>query len=91
MTDNPASEYKQKEDLATWFGEVAENEKSEVQIVAQCYASTTVNIAAALGFFSSMCSLQSLEMLESEHHLVKALIVDSCPGVLQMIKKHIRG
>ena len=54
----------QKEDLATWFGDITEKEKSEVQIVAECY-------------FSKMCSLQSLEMLESEHHLVTALSVVS--------------
>ena len=59
--------------------------------MAECYASTTVNIAMALGFFSRMCSLQSLEMLESEHHLVTALSVESWQGVLQMIQKHING
>ena len=67
----------QKEDLVTWFEGITEREKSEVQIVAECYASTTVNIATALGFFSRMCSLQSLERLESEHHLVTALSVES--------------
>ena len=51
-----------------------------------------VNIATALGFFSRMCSFQSpLEMLESEHHLVTALSVESWPGVLQMVQKHIGG
>ena len=59
--------------------------------MAECYASTTVNIATVLGFFSRMCSLQSLEMLESEHQLVMALSVESWPGVLQMVQKHIRG
>ena len=54
----------QKEDLATCFGDITEKEKSEVQIVAECYTNTTVNIATALGFLSRMCSLQSLEMLE---------------------------
>ena len=63
--------------------DITEKEKSEVQIVDECYASTTVNIATALGFFSRMCSLQSLEMLESEHQLVTALSVESWPGVLQ--------
>ena len=58
----------QREDLVAWFGDITEREKSEVQIVAECYMNTTVNIATALGFFSRMCSLQSLEMLESEHH-----------------------
>ena len=48
----------QKEELATWFGDITEKEKSEEQIVAECYASTTVNIATALGFFSRICSLQ---------------------------------
>ena len=40
--------------------------------MAECYTNTTANIATALGFFSRMCSLQSLEMLESEHHLMTA-------------------
>ena len=80
-----------KEDLATWFGDITEKEKSEVQIVAECYASTTVNRATVLGFFSRMCSLQSLVMLESVHHLVTALSVESWPGALQITQKHIRG
>ena len=63
----------QREDLVAWFGEVTERMKSEAHIVSECYTHTIVNIATALGFFSRMCSLQSLEMLESEHHLVTAL------------------
>ena len=59
--------------------------------MAECYASTTVNVATALGFLSRMCSLKSLEMLEFEHHLLTALNVESWPGMLQMIQKHIRG
>ena len=81
----------QKEDLVTWFEDITEREKSEVQIVAECYASTTVKITTALGFFSRMCSLQSLERLESEHHLVTALSVESWPGVLQVTQKHIKS
>ena len=38
-----------------------------------------------------MCSLESLKMLESEHHLVTALSVESWPGVLQIFQKHIGG
>ena len=67
----------QREDLVAWFGDVTEREKSEVQIVAECYTNTTVEIATAQGFFLRICSLQSLEMLESEHHLVTALSVKS--------------
>ena len=59
--------------------------------MAECYTNTTVNIATALGFFSRMCSLQSLEMLESEHHLLTALSVESWPGALQTTQKHIKG
>ena len=81
----------QKQDLVTWFEDITEREKSEVQIVAECYARTTVNIATALGFFSRMCSQQSLERLESEHHLLTALSVESRPGVLQVTQKHIRS
>ena len=80
----------QKEDLVTWFEDITERQKCEIQIVAECYAVTTVNLAAALGFFSRMCSLQSLERLESEHHLVTALSVESWPGVLQVTQKHIK-
>ena len=80
-----------KEDLIAGFGDITEREKSEVKIVAECYANTTVNIATSLGFFSRMCSIHSLEMLESEHHLVTALSVESWPGVLQLTQKHIRG
>ena len=61
-----------------------------MQIVAECYTNTTVNIAMALGFFSRVNSLQSLEMLESEHHLVTALSLQSRPGALQATQKHIR-
>ena len=71
----------QREDLTTWFGDITEKEKSEVQIVAECYASTTVNVATSLGFFSRMCGLPSPEMLESEHHLMTASSVESWPGV----------
>ena len=81
----------QKKDLVTWFEDITEREKSEIQIVAECYASTTVNLATALGFFSRVCSLQSLERLESEHHLVTALSVESWPGVLQVTQKHIKS
>ena len=81
----------QKEDLVTWFEDITERENSEVQIVAECYARTTVNIATALGFFPRVCSLQSLERLESEQHLVTALSVESWPGVLQVTQKHIRS
>ena len=38
----------QKEDLITWFEDITEREKSEIQIVAECYASSTVNLATAL-------------------------------------------
>ena len=51
-----------------------------MQIVAECYTNTTVNRATALGFFSMMCSLQSLEMLESEHHLVTVWSIESWLG-----------
>ena len=37
----------QKRDIATWFGDITGKEKSEVQILAECYASTTVNVATA--------------------------------------------
>ena len=35
----------QREDLVAWFGDITEREKSEVQIMAECYTNTTVNIA----------------------------------------------
>ena len=81
----------QREDLVTWFDDITERGKSEVQTMAECYTNTRVNIATVLGFFSKMCSLQSLEMLESEHHLVTALSVESWLWALQTTQKHIRG
>ena len=74
------------EDLVTWFEDITEREKSEEKVVAECYTSTTVNIATALGFFSRMCSLQSLERLESEHHFVTALSVDSWPKCVRLAR-----
>ena len=62
-----------------------------MQNLADCYASATVNLSTALGFFSRMCCLESLERLESEHHLVPALSVESWTEVLQLIQKHIKG
>ena len=62
-----------------------------MKTVAECYTNTTVNIATEVGFFSRMCSLQSLEMPESEHHLTTALSVESWPGALQTTQKHFRG
>ena len=81
----------QGEDLVTWFGDITEREKSEVHIMAESCTNSAVNIATALGFFSRMCSLQSFEFLQSEHHLVTALSVESWPGALQTTQKYIRG
>ena len=50
-----------------------------------------MNLATASRFFSRMFNLESLEILESEHHLGTTLRVESWSGVLQMIQKHIRG
>ena len=46
----------QREDLAARFGHITKKEKSEEQIMAECYASTTVNVATAVKFFSRMRS-----------------------------------
>ena len=42
------------EDLATRYCDVTEKKKSELQIVAGCYASNTVNLATAQRTFSKM-------------------------------------
>ena len=54
MMDDHASEYNpfKKGDPVIWFEDTTEKEKSEVQILAECYANTTVNIAKSFGFFS---------------------------------------
>ena len=41
----------QREDLVAWFGDITEREKSEVQIVAECYTNTTVNIATQVSCY----------------------------------------
>ena len=38
----------QRKNIATWFGNITEKEKGEVQTVANYYANTTVNLATAL-------------------------------------------
>ena len=48
-----------------------------------------MNLAKALGFFSTMCTLKCVP--ESDYHLVTTLSVESWPGVLQLVQKHIRG
>ena len=55
------------------------------------YASTTVILATSLGFFSRMCSLELLELLDSEQHLFTALSGKPWSGVLQINQKHIKG
>ena len=69
----------QRKDLVTCLGDITEKEKIEVQVMADCYASTTVNLATTMAFFSRMCNLESLKMQESEHHLVTAFSVE--PGL----------
>ena len=39
----------QKEDLATWFGDITEKEKSEVQIVTEAYMKNTVKKSNSVG------------------------------------------
>ena len=51
----------QRKNLATWFDAVTEKEKSEVQILADCYARTTVKLGTALEFYSRMCTLGRLK------------------------------
>ena len=67
-------QYFQRKDLVASFGDITEREKSEVQIVAECYTNTTMNIATALEIFSRMCGLQSLEMLEPEHCIERGVM-----------------
>ena len=81
----------QRRDLAMRFGDIKEEERSEMQNFAHCYPSTTVNLATTLVFFSRVCSLDSLEMLESKHRLVTALSEESCPRFLQIFQKRIKG
>ena len=52
-------------------------DKTCSKLMAVYYASTMVILVTALGFFSRMCSLESLKMLESEHHEVTALSEES--------------
>ena len=50
--------------------------------------STTVNLATALGFFSRMCRRESLEMLDSDHHLVECGVV---AWSVVMVQNHTKG
>ena len=50
-----------------------------------------MNLTTALELFSRMCSLESLQMLETERLLVTAMIMESWPEILQMIQKPTKG
>ena len=50
-----------------------------------------MNLATALELFSRMCSLESLQMVETERLLVTAMIMESWPEILQMIQKLTKG
>ena len=41
----------ERKDLATWFGDVAEKEKGDVHTLDDCYTSTIVILAMAVGLF----------------------------------------
>ena len=66
----------QKEELATWFGDITEKEKGEVQIVAECYASTTVNIATAWEMGFPVSESHSLPM--NAKSLVGSVMANLC-------------
>ena len=77
----------QKEDLVARFVEITGEDRGDVQTLADCYGSRTVNQAKSLRLFSRMSCLKLLEILESRHPLVTVISVEMWPGAFKKINK----
>ena len=63
------------------------SDKSRMELIADCLGVTEVKLILALGFYSMMSSILSLERLERAHWLVTSLSVKVFPGALQTEQK----
>ena len=59
-----------------------------MELVADCYVVTEVNLTTALEFCSLVSSIESLERLECAHELLTSLSVEVFPGALQTEQKN---
>ena len=80
---------KQHKQLPVLYGNIIVKPKTETELIADCQGGTEVNLVTALGFYSMLCSLESLLNLEQNHEMVTAISVDIFPGVLQTKQKYI--
>ena len=61
--------------------------KNEIELIADCHGLTEVSLVTALGFYSMVSSIESLERLHCYHELVTSLSEELFPGALQTEKK----
>ena len=62
-------------------------DKNKMELIADCHGVTEVNLMTALGFYSVVSSIESLERLERSHELVTSLGVEVFPGALETERK----
>ena len=58
-----------------------------MKLIADCHGVTEVNLMTALGFYSVVSSIESLERLERSHELVTSLGVEVFPVALETERK----
>ena len=58
-----------------------------MELIADCHGVTEVNLTTAIGFWSMLSSIESLECLERAHEFVTFLSMEVFPGSLQTEKK----
>ena len=63
------------------------SDKNEMELIADGYGVTEVNLIAALGFYSMTSSIESLERLEHAQGVVTYLKVEFFRGALQTEQK----
>ena len=66
---------KQHKQLTILLGNIVMKEKAETELIADCHGGNEVNLVTALGFYSSIGSLESLLNLELIHEMVMAISV----------------
>ena len=58
-----------------------------MELIADCRGETERNLMTAMGFYSMVSSIESLNLLECSHELVTSLSLDMLSGALQTEQK----
>ena len=80
---------KQHKQLWILFGNVVTKAKTETELIADFHGGTEVNLVAALGFYSSFGSLETLLNQEQKHQMITTISVEVFPGVLHTEQNYI--